>query len=221
MKKLLGLFAVIVLMLLAAPSARAVDLLRSPVSFGPAVNWTGFYVGGVVGYGWQTSDVTVGGFGSLLSVQQGGVTVGPKVGFDYRFGNLVAGVVGDWSWAAISGSNGNALGSADARLDQFATLRARVGFLPFDPVLLYVTGGGAYSHISSSATVAGLAADLSATRWGWTAGAGVEVALSRAWSVNVEYLYADMGNIDVPLLGLTGSVPVRMSTIRLGVAYRF
>jgi outer membrane immunogenic protein len=34
----------------------------------------------------------------------------------------------------------------------------------------------------------------SATKAGWTAGAGVEVAVAPHWSAKVEYLFVDLGN---------------------------
>jgi outer membrane immunogenic protein len=47
---------------------------------------------------------------------------------------------------------------------------------------------------------------LSVTKWGWTAGGGLEYALSRNWSVKAEYLYVDLGASCWPLAALRRSL---------------
>jgi outer membrane immunogenic protein len=83
--------------------------------------------------------------------------------------------------------------TANYKLDWFGTARGRVGFLPTDRVLLYATGGLAYGHLSANAPLVLLS--WGSTRAGWTVGAGAEVALDPHWSVKIEYLYMDLGNI--------------------------
>jgi outer membrane immunogenic protein len=61
----------------------------------------------------------------------------------------------------------------------FSTLRGRFG-LPSGNFLLYATGGLAVGGHHK-------------THVGWTAGAGVELALNHELSVRLEYLYADFG----------------------------
>lgn len=93
---------------------------------------------------------------------------------------------------------GSAFGSATHELNWFGTLRGRFGFLPMDRVVLYATGGLAYGNIESS-YVTGIngqplvALSSSTTRVGWTAGAGVEGAIDRNWTLKLEYLYMDLG----------------------------
>jgi outer membrane immunogenic protein len=123
----------------------------------------------------------------------------------------VFGVEGDSSWGAISQTNG--VNRAD--IDAMGTVRARFGYAGGN-VLYYATGGLAWLHADTAA--AGVT-----TRdqfWlGWTAGAGIEYALSQKWSAKVEYLYADYG-----LRDMVGGAVVRddfnVHTIKLGVNYR-
>jgi outer membrane immunogenic protein len=65
----------------------------------------------------------------------------------------------------------------------------------------------------------------SAVRTGWTAGAGVEVALTQNLLVRAEYRYADFGryryNSVVTFPGLTGQQEPTFSTVRVGAAYKF
>jgi outer membrane immunogenic protein len=88
---------------------------------------------------------------------------------------------------------GTTVFTANYKLDWFGTARGRVGFLPTERVLLYATGGLAFGHLSASAPLIPLS--WGSTRAGWTVGAGVEAAIDRNWSVKLEYLYMDLGDI--------------------------
>ncbi|WP_249153093.1 outer membrane protein [Bradyrhizobium sp. AUGA SZCCT0240] len=83
--------------------------------------------------------------------------------------------------------------TANYKLDWFGTVRGRVGFVPTERVLLYATGGLAYGHLLASAPLIPLS--WGSTRAGWTVGAGAEAAIDRNWSVKLEYLYMDLGDI--------------------------
>ena len=78
---------------------------------------------------------------------------------------------------------------------------ARAGWA-FDRVLLYATGGVAFSHWSLnhtySDTVDAVPVNIttSTTRTGWTVGGGLEYALTNNWTVRGEYLYADFGTFN-------------------------
>ena len=104
------------------------------------------------------------------------------------------------------------------------TLRARLGWLPWDPVLLYATGGLAFAKISSSsflaqqwdavpvnATTCCLAFDQSlqsADNWraGVTFGGGIEVMLGARISLKAEYLYYNFGHWTYDMPAVTGTV---------------
>ncbi|MGL3108221.1 outer membrane protein [Bradyrhizobium sp. BR 1432] len=60
------------------------------------------------------------------------------------------------------------------------------------------------------------------TRWGWTAGAGVEKKFNRNWSAKLEYLYIDLGS--VTYFGGTAnstSVSFHDHVVRAGFNYAF
>lgn len=92
--------------------------------------------------------------------------------------------------------------SQSQRFDWFGTVRARVGFLPSDRLLVYATGGLAYGHMNAATNVLFLSTtdqyvgSTSMTRLGWTAGGGVEWALTNNWSAKAEYLYVDLGSFN-------------------------
>ena len=80
------------------------------------------------------------------------------------------------------------LASADYTIRSMGTVRGRIGYA-FDQVLLYGTGGYAWSDNRLSTTLLGLSISDSQFHSGWTVGAGVEVMFAPKWSVKAEYLY--------------------------------
>lgn len=91
---------------------------------------------------------------------------------------------------------------AQEEMPWFATLRARIGWVPTDRFLIYTTGGLAYAHIKWAGT-----ADLTAAtgfiypsaaddnKAGWTAGGGFEYLAAHHVSLGGEYLYYNLGDI--------------------------
>ena len=100
--------------------------------------------------------------------------------------------------------------------DWLATVRGRLGYA-FDRILVFGTGGVALANVqgglngtgapigsaaTGGPTAAAIAAGMgtagsttafnSTTQVGWTAGAGIEAALSPRWSVKVEYMFVDL-----------------------------
>ena len=76
------------------------------------------------------------------------------------------------------------------QLAEHRTVRRRAGYA-FDRFLVYGTAGAAFGNVQanfSNDPVSG------ATEAGWTAGAGVEVALAQNWTAEAEYLFVDLAN---------------------------
>lgn len=185
-------------------------------------NVNGFVGGGQAGYNWQFNKTWL--FGLEADIQ----------GSDERGSADVCAVAG----CAI----GTGLFTANYKLDWFGTARGRIGFLPTDRVLLYATGGLAYGEVSATAPLIPLS--WGSTRAGWTVGAGAEAAIDQNWSIKLEYLYMDLGNVGGGSTTATNvvtqlGVPVRFNTVttttltsafntrftdnilRVGVNYRF
>jgi outer membrane immunogenic protein len=127
-------------------------------------------------------------------------------------------------------------------IDWYGTMRARLGFLPFDRLLLYGTGGLAYgkvetSKLESAVFSGGIAnrfwlGNSSDIKWGWTAGVGTEYALTPRIMVRAEYLYVDLGQSSAtatfqgtdPLqsqIYYTASRDNKFSVVRAAVSYKF
>jgi len=120
-------------------------------------------------------------------------------------------------------------------IEFFGTARARLGFMPVEPVLLYVTGGLAYAEVKLSGSITnpacfGFCGPASTTDYqtGWTAGGGLEYAFAPNWSAKVEYLYYDLGSLSQQILDprtpgafIAQSVGFMANIVRAGVNYRF
>jgi outer membrane immunogenic protein len=125
--------------------------------------------------------------------------------------------------------------SVDQRIKWLGTVRARLGVLPIDRLLLYVTGGLAYGRAERTATIAfpiipqTFSGSENTTQAGWTAGGGVEWAFFKNWSVKAEYLYYDLGKKDVDIVTVASSVAGTASgtfetkghIVRAGLNFRF
>jgi outer membrane immunogenic protein len=209
-----------------APAADIPQLYAAPAPMPSLYNWTGFYVGGQGGYGWGTFDVNPRG--SDID----GWFAGGQVGFNWQNGRSpwVLGIEVDSAVGNIERSvdhiSGFGVGFASAfsKVDYFGTARLRVGYA-VDRGMIYGTGGVAWAHNELSLYVdpgyVGLITSSANSHVGFTFGAGFEWALSRNWSMKLEYLYNDFGSANY----LAGSVPggvnadLRFGTGRFGLNY--
>jgi outer membrane immunogenic protein len=165
--------------LVFAGPAFAADLpARMPVKAAPVVaavpfTWTGCYVGGHVGAGWDRTGFSdpgnlSPGFLGPPSIQQSlfpvgatigvnspaGVVGGVQAGCDYQLAsNWVVGVGGNFAGSDIHGfandpffvgKNGGPV-PIRTRTNEIASLTGRVGY-SWDHFLLYGKGGGAWAH---------------------------------------------------------------------------
>lgn len=196
----------------------------APVYEAPAFSWSGFYLGLNGGYGFGTSDWSSAATSG--SVDPKGALVGATVGYNYQMGSWLLGAEGDIDATWISGSTTSGTGvcaggtGCDTHNTFLGTARARIGYAGWDKVLPYVTGGGAVGAIKMSPNTGG---SETATKFGWAAGAGLEYAYDRTWSVKLEYLYTDLGTATcgASSCGTDTDVSYKANLVRAGVNYRF
>ena len=189
--RLLGLLAATAITTAGISAASAADLpaRAAPPVFAavPVFTWTGFYVGGNLGWGWRDDDnetvvltgpgIPAGLVGTLDfgSGDDGNFTGGGQIGYNYQIGSFVIGAEADIQWidtddndAVFIAGPGNAglfvPGEFEDASDWWGTVRLRAG-VAFDRFLVYATGGLAYTDNNT----------------GWTAGGGVEWALPVNW----------------------------------------
>jgi outer membrane immunogenic protein len=213
----------------------AAPLPRAPVAYVPAVpvfTWTGFYVGLNTGYAFGKADGT-STLGTTGSFSVSGPMAGVTLGGNYQIGQFVVGAETDIDWQNVRGSQvGGGCsfippggppavpGSCDAASNWVGTFRGRVG-LAMDRVLLYATGGGAYANIKASVSALPWSRN---TELGWTAGAGVEYAMTDNWTVKFEYLFADFQHATCPAascFATSTTVSFNESMVRAGINYKF
>lgn len=167
-----------------------------------------------------------------------GAIAGGQIGFNWQAGMFVFGAELDAQWSGQQGSftvacTTGCTAAETVKIRSIMTGRAKLG-LAFDWLMPYVTAGAALvnaSHdlIVTAGGVTGSFQSLSASQLGWTAGAGVEVALWGNWSAKLEYLYIAANDMEsdtrIPnALGLGDafqSAAYRDNIVRVGLNYRF
>ena len=242
------LFAGALSLFAATPAAFAADLPAGPPAQAPAAyvpvvtpvyNWSGIYIGINGGYSFGSTDwssPTAGVVGTGTFNTNGGL-VGGTAGFNFQSGQIVYGIEGDWDWAGIKGTSSSATAtigacpgampcSFETSSNWLSTVRGRVGYA-FDRVLIYATGGGAAGDVKATFTNPNtpVTGSTNSTEWGWTAGAGIEAALTENVTVKVEYLFVDLqnGNCSPTICGGGTAVPVSFdaSIVRAGLNFKF
>jgi len=198
---------------------------KAPVAVVAAYDWSGFYLGANGGGGWGRKCWDVVPFtvdllfippinfaGSEGCHTASGATAGGQVGYRWQQAAWVFGVEAQGNWADLSGSNASQLdlfaGFANrSRIDAIGLFTAQVGY-SWNAFLLYVKGGAAVTRdkYDSFLTVpmgplpTGFIADRgSETRWGGVVGVGGEYALTRNWSLALEYDHLFMGERNVAM----------------------
>jgi outer membrane immunogenic protein len=196
---LLGVSAGAVLML-AASGANADGYRRGGPVYSSPWNWTGFYVGGHAGYAW--SDVTwdnVSLTGEPVSSDASGFIGGGQVGYNWQFGQVVLGIEGTYSGAALSEDARSTVAPATVTystdVNNIGTVTGRLGFAA-DKFLIYAKGGWATATVDVSGRNTALpdSFSISDRRNGWTVGGGLEYMATRNLSVGLEYSYIDLGS---------------------------
>jgi len=236
--------AVIVCALVGVAAASAADLpartyTKAPVYVEPGFNWSGFYLGGNIGYSWGSSSnsETISRLNTGVALATGtarndvnGVIGGGQVGYNWQMSAWLLGLEADIQGSGERGSSAfTCVACADVgtnitsvltqKLDWFGTARGRAGVLVSPTVLLYATGGLAYGEFATGGSITGngpgganvttVFPGTSSTRAGWTAGAGIEGRISGNWTAKLEYLYMDLGTVSAGPIATTILVPVR------------
>jgi opacity protein-like surface antigen len=207
----------------AVPARIAMPVKAMPVKAMPvmASNWSGIYVGGHAGYGWgrdpmseslSSSGALAGVFGSdpifPSGINSSGYVAGFQAGVNRQMGSFVGGLEIDLSTTGIKGSTTNIDLDHDEtdtdtdKFDMLGSARARFGYLALPNVLLYGTGGLAWTRVNQSGleVTTGPGGGVSGStfpvwEFGWVAGAGAETILWNSnWLLRVEYLHYDFGN---------------------------
>lgn len=173
-------------MLSLGDTSCATDLpVRAP-ALKAAYDWTGFYFGGHFGYGGgslgaETNPLPLQGV--LFPHSPTGLIGGFQTGYNYQLSDrLVLGVEADASFTSALDAPALAPAPFNTTLDYVGTLRGRIGYA-FGALMPYLTGGFAWghTHVNINADPQNTTEIISSPgryHTGWTAGAGVEFAVS-------------------------------------------
>ena len=240
--------------LIASGSAWAADLPpapapapRAPAAYIPApppFSWTGFYIGGNIGAGFNHGNITDSINGASWGLNNNGTFAGGgQVGGNYQFGVVVVGVEADFEWFANNNNSGggvtftNNLGSTTLSGSNngrwLTTVTGRLGYA-FDRVLVYGKGGGAWVGSNNLTVIQvgtpnSVAFNNNNSNTGWVAGAGVEWAFFNNWTAKLEYDYVGLSNYTFTLPGTFTPLPNDVFTsssrnvqmVTVGVNYLF
>ena len=216
-----------------APHYKAAAV-RSPYT------WTGFYFGADGGYGWQSSTGTLASAaGAVLTPYEYKATgpfAGVFVGGNYQFNWLVLGVEGDWQWSNLTGNSQSlaplgATGELPAgpftvstTTKDYGSIRGRLGFA-FDRFLVFGTAGWASGSPSIAFALTGAAPFVTTggKSSGWSAGAGVDYAITDTVLGRVEYRYTNLetsGVVNSSTNSADAGARAPISDFRVGIAYK-
>jgi outer membrane immunogenic protein len=245
MKKfLLGSVALVAV---AAEPASAADMSPMPAPvytkapmMAPLYDWTGFYIGGHASYGWthsdgQTMNLANGLLFTPSSSNSSAFHGGGQIGYDYMLPSRIVFGVSATVSSGSSNSSTNVgfkeITTSDGKTDYSVNVRARLGYA-FDTLLIYGTGGWAWSQGSTTRTqVTGMVGNAgpgtvetaSTSNNGATVGAGLDYGFARNWDVFAEYRYAPARTttLTFPIAQRSSTVTGTSNVIEAGINWRF
>ena len=193
--------------------ASAADLpVKAPPMAPPVVpvyNWTGFYIGGNGGGAWSRDD---------YSFDNGALTVenfnfnpnswiaGGQIGYQFQSpNNVVLGMEGTWSAtdlnqtdSSVKLTNINGPFQRSLKVDEIATVTAKLGFVAWPSTMVYGKVGYAWGHMKyNSDDLIGITSSTSNWGGGVTFGGGVDYRVYNNIILGAELDYYHIGSSDV------------------------
>ena len=226
MKKFLHACGALGALIAAGPTIAADLPVREVAPVYAPDDWSGFYIGAHVGWGW----------GHDPWVSSHGFVGGAQFGYNQQWGAWLGGLEIDISGATIKGSapivplvttpvimTPGLIVSQSENFHLLGSARARIGYVAWPNLLLYGTGGLAWTLFEQS-----ISDTTTRTEFGWAAGAGGEFKITDQWLFRVEYLHYGFGNVPTA----SGSTTIVISTnsqaghltadvVRAGLSFRF
>jgi opacity protein-like surface antigen len=194
---------------MSAPAYKAPPMAPVIIS-----DWAGFYIGINGGGGWAKNSFE---FGAAQNVTASGGLVGGHAGYNWQYGNVVAGVEVDFDGADLTKTD---VFGVKQKTDELASARARLGYVVVPNLLAYGTAGAGWGHTEINDTFFGTTDGIN--QFGWVAGAGLEYKLWGPLIARAEYLHYDFGKTSLPnLLGGGDNLKQSIDTVRGGLSYKF
>jgi high affinity Mn2+ porin len=189
--------------------------------------WSGYYVGGSVGYGTGSLGNAVNPLllqGLVFTPSVPGLTGSLQTGANRRIGSWVIGAEADSVFAGPRDPARIVPRRYDSSVDVISSVRGRIGYA-IGPLLPYATAGVAFGHFHVLQNDAGGEFARQTGHWqaGWTAGLGIEALLGGGWSGRIEYRHAEFGGRAYPTgdpARPSANLEPRLDLVMLGLNYR-
>jgi outer membrane immunogenic protein len=194
-------------------------------------SWTGAHLGLSAGHAWASSDTRFSTKTHHSESDPRGYFGGAFAGYSFQFDNgIVLGAEADFDFASANDKNFVYVGTVPSygdilttSVDWTASLRARFGYA-FDRMLIFGTVGVAAADFMVTEAYSGVhPVMIDETLSGWTAGVGVDYAVTDNLFARLEYRYSDFGSansIKYPSW-FTFESDLKSQDLRLGIAYKF
>ena len=221
-----------------AGSSLAADLIvdepAAPVETVAASDWAGAYLGVFGGYGTGLADDDASLCGGLCidnttgnDIDLAGYLLGVTAGVNFGLtDSLIAGVAADVAWTNLTGEvtgSGPVFDFYEGTTHTIDWMGSVRGVLGFDggTFMPYVTAGIAFAQSSRYSDP--IDETVSATHTGWTAGAGVQIAISENAAIDLQYRHTVLGEaeFDWEGPGSTREVGLDVDAITVGVNFSF
>lgn len=208
---------------LTASEGMAQTYVNDPFPSMRSYKWSGFYAGFQGGYSVAHMDATSGpapgAMNESYSLTSTGFLGGVHFGYNHQFGHYLVGAEVDIEGMNHSTTNAGSLGTVrQSDIDWQTSVRARLGWVE-GPWLLYGTAGWVYAGGDSQVGGAAFSNRYS----GWTAGLGMERAITNAASLRLEYRYIDYGpsKYSSTAANVQDKISVYDNSLRMGLSFRF
>jgi outer membrane immunogenic protein len=223
--------------LCGAPAFAADMPMKGPIyRAAPVFDWSGFYIGANVGYGWGSSDSSItAGTTFSANTSPDGAIYGGHFGAQKQYSNnWVLGAQVTLLGASMKDTVNiiNAPGFTEQnKFSAIGLAEVKLGYAMqsgWGPFLPYLSGGAACARSKTTlSSGAGSITSNNTDQCGWTIGAGFDWATSVPNLIfGVKYNYADLGTKDhaFPIGGGIGvSVPEKqtLNLIEAEISYKF
>jgi len=195
--------------IMGVSAASAADMAARPytkapvMAVDPAYDWSGFYIGGHVGYLWGKTRVVDDGVLTEPGAPTDGVVGGVLAGYNWQSGPLVLGIEGDIGWTNAVGHGEFAIITTTTttpntyELHWTSHLVGKAGYA-VGHWLFFATGGLSVADLSfiegiTTTTITRVPAPTGGKYVGFSVGGGVEYAFTRNLLGRLQYIYDDFG----------------------------
>ena len=188
-------------------------------------HWEGFYFGATTQFNLANGHVSIPVYPAVFDLTARGFSGGVRAGYNHQIGNWVVGLDGNVGLSSALGTHNSQFEFVGGYHEIYhiterwnGSIGPRLGY-SWGSLLAYVRGGWALVNIRDH-FIPPIVGVQSTTFSGWSLGGGVEYALDRHWTTNLEYRYNNYGHHIIDHNGLL-RLAYTSNQMSLGVSYKF